>query len=75
MCFKTIKYIRSQEEHHKKQSVRAEYKAFLDAYQIEYDDQYVFEDYKLNGCWTEGEIDKLPSQHNGRYPTPIEFAK
>ena len=41
---KTINYIRSQEEHHKKQSVRAEYKAFLDAYQIEYDDQYVFED-------------------------------
>ena len=37
--------------------------------------QYVFEDYKLNGCWTEGEIDKLPSQHNGRYPTPIEFAQ
>ena len=41
---KTIKYIRSQEEHHRKQSLMVEYKAFLDAYQIEYDEQYIFTD-------------------------------
>lgn len=41
---KTVKYICSQEEHHNKQSIREEYKTFLDVYQIEYDDRYILND-------------------------------
>ena len=39
---KTIEYIRKQEEHHKKRSFQEEYKLFLEAYGIKYDDKYVF---------------------------------
>ncbi len=37
-----FKYIENQEEHHKRKSFREEYKAFLDKFQIQHDDQYLF---------------------------------
>ena len=41
---KTVNYIRSQEEHHKKKSFKDEYKSFLDASGISYDERYAFEE-------------------------------
>lgn len=41
---KTIEYVRSQREHHKKQSFRDEYIAFLKSYNVDYDEQYVLSD-------------------------------
>ena len=41
---KTIQYIRNQAEHHKKRSFQEEYKLFLEAYGISYDERYVFSD-------------------------------
>ena len=41
---KTIEYVGNQREHHKKQSFRDEYLAFLKSYNVEYDEQYVFSD-------------------------------
>ena len=41
---KTIQYIRGQEEHHKTRSFKEEYRLFLDAYGIEYDEKYAFSD-------------------------------
>ena len=41
---KTIQYIRNQEEHHKKRSFNEEYRLFLDAYGIDYDERYAFSD-------------------------------
>ncbi len=41
---KTIAYIRTQSEHHKKRTFQEEYKLFLDAYQIDYDERYLFSD-------------------------------
>lgn len=41
---KTVSYIRNQSCHHKRMSFREEYKLFLDAYGIEYDEKYAFED-------------------------------
>ena len=41
---KTIEYIRKQEEHHKKRNFQEEYKLFLEAYGIKYDERYVFSD-------------------------------
>ena len=38
---KTVTYIQGQEEHHRKHTFQEEYKAFLDAYGIEYDDRYM----------------------------------
>jgi putative transposase len=38
-----IKYIENQEEHHKKQSFKEEYIAFLKNFQIEYKDEYLFD--------------------------------
>jgi putative transposase len=38
-----IKYIKNQEEHHKKQTFREEYIEFLKKYEIEYDDKYLFD--------------------------------
>ena len=35
----TIRYIRNQEAHHQKQSFDEEYKTFLDAYGVQYDEQ------------------------------------
>lgn len=37
-----VKYIENQEEHHKKRSFLDEYRQFLDAFGIEYDDRYLF---------------------------------
>ena len=39
-----IKYIKNQEEHHKKESFRDEYLKFLKAFEIEYDERYIFRD-------------------------------
>ena len=36
-------YIKNQEEHHKRSTFQEEYKAFLDKFQIEYKDKYLFE--------------------------------
>ena len=41
---KTLAYVKSQREHHKKQSFKDEYIAFLKLYNIEYDERYVFSD-------------------------------
>lgn len=41
---KTLAYVKSQQEHHKRQSFKDEYIAFLKLYGIEYDDRYVFSD-------------------------------
>lgn len=41
---KTLAYVKSQREHHKKQSFRDEYISFLKLYDIEYDERYVFID-------------------------------
>ncbi|WP_299286472.1 IS200/IS605 family transposase [uncultured Mucilaginibacter sp.] len=38
------KYIQNQEEHHKKQTFKDEYLNFLKKYQIDYDDQYLFQE-------------------------------
>lgn len=38
-----IKYILNQEEHHKKQTFKEEYLAFLEKFEIEYDEKYLFE--------------------------------
>ncbi|MCI4444002.1 MAG: IS200/IS605 family transposase [Lentimicrobium sp.] len=39
-----IDYIKNQEEHHKKESFRDEYLKFLKAFEIEYDERYIFKD-------------------------------
>lgn len=41
---KTVEYIRNQAEHHKKRTFAEEYKQFLDAYHIDYDERYLFND-------------------------------
>ena len=41
---KTAQYIRKQAEHHTKHSFTEEYKMFLDAYGIQYDERYAFRD-------------------------------
>ena len=41
---KTIRYIRGQEIHHRKTSFQDEYKRFLNAYGIQYDERYAFGD-------------------------------
>ena len=39
----TVKeYIRNQEEHHRQKSFKEEYRAFLDRYEIPYDEHYVW---------------------------------
>ena len=38
-----VKYIMNQPIHHKKASFHKEYMQFLDEYEVEYDDRYVFE--------------------------------
>jgi len=37
-----VKYIERQEEHHKKKTFMEEYKGFLEKFEIEYDERYVF---------------------------------
>ena len=39
-----IEYIKNQEEHHKKQSFIEEYKAFLEKFEIEFDEKYIFKE-------------------------------
>ena len=41
---KTVRYIRGQEAHHRKKSFQEEYKRFLDAYGIQYDERSAFGD-------------------------------
>ncbi|MFS4418131.1 IS200/IS605 family transposase [Maribacter sp. 2307ULW6-5] len=38
-----VQYIRNQPEHHRKKTFREEYISFLEKFEIDYDDQYVFE--------------------------------
>jgi len=38
-----IKYILNQEEQHKKQTFKVEYHSFLEKFEIEYDEKYLFE--------------------------------
>lgn len=38
-----IKYILNQEEHHKKQTFKEEYHSFLEKFEIEYDEKYLFD--------------------------------
>ena len=40
-----VKYILNQKEHHKKESFRTEYLKFLKAFEVEYDEKYLFEFY------------------------------
>lgn len=41
-----IEYIKNQEGHHKKQSFIEEYKAFLEKFEIEFDEKYIFKEIK-----------------------------
>jgi putative transposase len=38
-----VKYILNQEEHHKKTSFKEEYLSFLKKFDVDYDDQYLFD--------------------------------
>ena len=38
-----IKYIQTQEEHHKKRTFKEEYRLFLKKYKVEYDERYVWD--------------------------------
>ena len=40
-----INYILNQEEHHRKKTFRQEYTSFLEKFEIEYDEKYLFEFY------------------------------
>lgn len=39
-----IKYIENQEEHHRKRTFLEEYKEFLNLFEIEFDEKYIFKD-------------------------------
>ena len=39
------KYIKNQEEHHKKQTFKEEYLEFLEKFKVEYDEQYIFQEH------------------------------
>ena len=39
-----IEYIKNQEEHHRKKTFKEEYIEFLNAYQIEFKDEYLFDE-------------------------------
>jgi putative transposase len=41
---KLINYVKNQEEHHKKKTFIEEYKEFLNAFEIEYDERYIFKE-------------------------------
>ena len=41
---KVIDYIKNQEVHHKKETFRDEYLKFLKAFEIDYDERYIFKD-------------------------------
>ena len=40
----TVKYITNQKEHHRKMTFAEEYIKFLEKYEVEYDERYVFRD-------------------------------
>jgi len=39
-----VRYIENQEEHHRKLTFRQEYKLFLEKFNVDYDEKYVFEE-------------------------------
>lgn len=39
-----IRYVRNQEEHHKKSTFRDEYLSYLKRYEINFDEKYIFEE-------------------------------
>jgi REP element-mobilizing transposase RayT len=39
-----INYIKNQEQHHKKESFRDEYLNFLNRFEVDYDEKYIFKD-------------------------------
>ena len=39
-----IRYIKNQEDHHKKQTFLDEYQSFLKAFAVEFDEQYIFKE-------------------------------
>ena len=39
-----IRYIQNQEEHHRRQNFLEEYKSFLEAFEIDFDEQYIFKE-------------------------------
>ena len=41
-----VKYILNQKEHHKKKSFREEYLEFLEKFEVDYDEKYLFEFYE-----------------------------
>ena len=41
---KTIDYIKNQDRHHQTKTFQEEYKAFLEAYKLPYDERYLFND-------------------------------
>ena len=41
---RVVKYIINQKEHHKKQVFRSEYVKMLKAYEVDYDEKYIFHD-------------------------------
>lgn len=41
---KTLEYIKNQHEHHMRHTFKEEYLAFLDLYDIDYDERFVFKD-------------------------------
>jgi REP element-mobilizing transposase RayT len=45
---KVIKYIMNQENHHRKKSFKTEYIALLEAFEVIYDESYLFEWFDLN---------------------------
>ncbi|MEI8279036.1 MAG: IS200/IS605 family transposase [Bacteroidota bacterium] len=38
-----VSYIKNQKEHHKKKTFREEYKGFLEAFEVSFDERYLFE--------------------------------
>lgn len=53
-----MNYIIKQEEHHKTKTFRQEYMAFLDAYKIEFSQDYIFEEYSVAPTELDIHIDK-----------------
>jgi putative transposase len=39
-----IRYIQNQQEHHRKQTFLDEYRSFLKAFEIDFDEQYIFKE-------------------------------
>lgn len=39
-----IDYVKNQEEHHRKKSFMEEYRMFLDKFEVDYDERYIFKE-------------------------------